>query len=420
MARATDGAGFGAAALSLRRFCRWWSGELATCVPVSLRPAARFLNDATFIEIEGRRIRAKQWRAGRLQALDELDLAPLPLAEQPLALRAWLGRSAPATDALALVLRPGDALSRLIEMPQAAEDDLGQAIAYELNRYTPFKAGEVYFDYRRQQRAPGERGLRVQIAVAPKGVVDAALNLLAQAGARPAAVVLGEDLSAERMPLNLLPRERRMHNAPRSSAANSMLAALALVLIAVALALPVWQKRQAVAVLSPLVEGAKRETEGVEHLRKELDTLVQTYDFLLQRKHAHPAATLVMEELTRRLPDGTWLQQLSLRSHPKGWEIQIQGETTISSRLASVIEDSPLFRDAGFKSPLVKGQAQASERFHLGAELELAAAPKAQRLADKQLPERATAVRAADGQARGRARTPGSAAPASALAAPKP
>ena len=175
--------------------------------------------------------------------------------------------------------------------------------------------------------------------------------------------------------------------------------ALALILIATALALPIWQKRQEIAALNPLVERAKREAEGADRLKSELDTLVQTYDFLLQRKHTYPAATMVLDELTRVLPDGTWLQQLNLRSHPKGWEIQIQGETTISSRLASVIEDSPLFRDAGFKSPLVKGQAPGSERFHLGAELESAPAAKAQRLADKRRPSPAMVVRTAEAPA---------------------
>jgi general secretion pathway protein L len=213
------------------------------------------------------------------------------------------------------------------------------------------------------------------------------------------AVVLVDDLNAERLPLNLLPPEHRVKSAPRLGTANSWLAALALILSGVALALPVWQKQQAIAALNPLVVAAMREAEGADRLKTELNTLVQTYDFLLQRKHAYPAATAVIDELTRVLPDGTWLRQLNLRSHPKGWEIQIQGETTISSRLASVIEDSPLFRDAGFKSPLIKGQAPASERFHLGAELESAPPPKPQRLAEKQPPEgagqpaEATAVR---------------------------
>jgi general secretion pathway protein L len=322
-----------------------------------------------------------------------MDLTALPLAEQPLLLRAWLSRAVPELDNLVLVLNPDNAISRRIELPRAAEENLRQAIAYELNRYTPFKASDVYFDYRVLKRVLGERGLTVQIAVAPKTRVDPSLGLLAQAGVRPAAVVLGDDLSAERVPLNLLPLERRVKAAPRISAPNTLLAALALILFAAALGFPVWQKRQAIAAFNPLVESAKRDAEDVDRLKQDLDTQVQVYDFLLQRKHTYPAATIVMDELTRVLPDGTWLQQLNLRSHPKGWELQIQGETTISSRLASDIEDSPLFRDASFKSPLIKGQAPGSERFNLSAELEPAPAPKAQRLEDKRPPAHVGAVR---------------------------
>jgi general secretion pathway protein L len=295
-------------------------------------------------------------------------------------------------DALALVLHPEDALVRQIRLPRGAEENLRPALAFELNRYTPFQASEVYFDYRLAERAFGERELTLQLAVAPKTRVDPALNLLLQAGARPAAVVLSDDLRAESVPLNFLPPERRPKRPPRVSASNTLLAALAVILAGVALALPVWQKQQAIAALTPQVESARRQAEGASRLKTELDALVQIHDFLLQRKHGNPSVTVVMEELTRVLPDGTWLQQLNLRSHPKGWEIQIQGETTISSRLARVIDDSPLFRDAGFKSPLIKGQAPASERFNLGAELESIPAPKPQRLADRRLPANRAAV----------------------------
>ena len=225
MANATDAARFGSAAQNLRRMWNWWSGELAASVPLKLRPAARFLGDTTFVEIEDKRVQAKCYREGRLQRLGELDLTRLPLAEQPLALRAWLSRTVPVLDRLALVLPPGNALSRRIELPGAAEESLRQTIAFELNRYTPFKASEVYFDYRVLKRAIGERGLALQFAVAPKTRVDPALGLLALARVRPVAVVLGDDLSAERVPLNLLPPERRVKAASRISAANAALAA---------------------------------------------------------------------------------------------------------------------------------------------------------------------------------------------------
>jgi len=381
------------ATLTLRRFWAWWGGELAALVPPALRPGARFLDDTTFVEIEDKRVRLKRYRDGRLQDLDALDLAALPPAEQPLELRAWLSRCVPTPEALALILRPGDALARRIELPRAAEENLGQAIAFELNRYTPFQANEVYFDYRVAKQKIGASDLTLQIAVTPKARVDPALSMLRQAGASPAAVVLGDDLHAERMPLNLLPPERRPVRAARISRSNTLLAALAAILFGLALAVPVWQKQQVVAALEPLVDSARRQAEGASRLKAELDTMVQTHDFLLQRKHSYPAATVVIDELTRVLPDGTWLQQLNLRSHPKGWEIQLQGETTISSRLARVIDDSPLFRDAGFKSPLIKGQAPGSERFHLGAELESVPPSKPRRLVDKQAPAGSQEVR---------------------------
>ena len=182
MANATDATSFDSATRELRHFYNWWSGELAAFVPLRLRPAARFLSDAAFVAIEGKRVQVNCWREGRIERLDDLDLGPLPQAEQPLALRAWLSRALAPGAAPALLLQPGDALSHQIEMPRAAEESLRQAIAFELNRYTPFKANEVYFDCRVLKRMSGERGLTVQFAVAPKTRVDASLSLLAQAG----------------------------------------------------------------------------------------------------------------------------------------------------------------------------------------------------------------------------------------------
>ena len=403
----------------LRRFWNWWSGELADLVPLHLRAATKFLSDTTFVELEDMRVRAKRYREGRMQDLEQLELAPLPPAERPLALRAWLMRIAPALDRLACIISSDSGLMREIEMPRAAEENLRQTVEFELNRYTPFKASDVYFDYRVIRRALGGRGMTLQIAVVPKARIYPSLAALAKAGLRPAAVVLGDDLDGKRVPLNLLPPERRRKPAPRVSVANTVLAGLALIAFGVALALPVLQKRHDIAALNPLVESAREEAEGADQLKTELDTQVKNYDFLLLRKHAYPAAAIVIDELTRILPDGTWLQQMNLRSHPKGWEIQIQGETTISAKLASIIEDSPLFRDATFKSPLVKGQGQGSERFHLAAELEPAPAPAAQDLADKRSPPVATAARAVERAAADNAPQPVAPLPAAA-SAPQP
>ena len=52
------------------------------------------------------------------------------------------------------------------------------------------------------------------------------------------------------------------------------------------------------------------------------------------------------EEISRLLPDNTWLQQLEIRSTGKSREIQITGETTSSSRLIEILERSKLLQNA--------------------------------------------------------------------------
>jgi general secretion pathway protein L len=73
-----------------------------------------------------------------------------------------------------------------------------------------------------------------------------------------------------------------------------------------------------------------------------------------------------LDDLTKRLPDDTFVIQFEF----DGNTLQVQGESASSAKLIEILEDSPLFKDVGFKSPLVKIQGTANDRFHLAATLE--------------------------------------------------
>ncbi len=75
---------------------------------------------------------------------------------------------------------------------------------------------------------------------------------------------------------------------------------------------------------------------------------------------------MALEELTRVLPDDTWVQQLDI----KGKELQIQGETASSFRLIGLFEQSAMFHDASFRAPLIKGQSSGSERYQLALQMQ--------------------------------------------------
>ncbi len=50
----------------------------------------------------------------------------------------------------------------------------------------------------------------------------------------------------------------------------------------------------------------------------------------------------------------------------------MQGESSTSSAVIGLIEDSPLFRNVRFRSPLTQNRTTGSDRFNLSADIEAA------------------------------------------------
>jgi general secretion pathway protein L len=135
-------------------------------------------------------------------------------------------------------------------------------------------------------------------------------------------------------------------------------------LLCAALALPIWQKRETVLALNPLLDRARQRATVAEDLRRQLEAQLTEYHYLLDKKRESPPLVAVLEDVTRVLPDDTWVQQFDL----KGKEMQIQGETASSSKLVGLFEQAKTLHGASFRAPLTKGQGTNSEHFQLAAE----------------------------------------------------
>lgn len=72
---------------------------------------------------------------------------------------------------------------RYLEFPKMRKDELKKAISFELDRYTPFRPEEIYYDIYVQDNAPAQEGkLKLVLAVAKKEVVQECFELLKDAG----------------------------------------------------------------------------------------------------------------------------------------------------------------------------------------------------------------------------------------------
>lgn len=353
----------------LPEFLRWWRSELLAAIPASWR--ARFAaGGPAFVSPAGEDWIAWKASGAELAESGRARLASLDAAGRRAAFRRLLGEGPGVAPNVWLVLPEDSALRRHVTLPLAAEESLRDAVGFELDRFTPFSAEHAWYDCRPVARDANAQRLEVDLAVAPRAGVESTLAQLRELGATVLGIGLASDVAASPAPFNLLPPERRERPAPsRAALAARVLAGCTAVLAVVALAYPLWLKRERVITLMPRLDTAKIGADIAERVAREIEKLAAEHNFIVGKKQGAHTAVAILEDLSKNLPDTTWVQQFDLRSTSKGREVQIAGETGSSSQLVEVIEKSGTLANASFKSPLTKGQTPNTERYLLAAEV---------------------------------------------------
>ena len=362
----------------LEGFWRWWTGELeafgrerfgslgATRAPiVALEPGSLVLMEA---------------RGGRLEETRRIPIESLDLEGRRRAFRELLARAGEEQRRARLCLARDEALVRRVSFPLATEENLSQVLAFEMDRLTPFNPDDVYFDHRVVARNAAAEKIDVELAVARRSLVDERLAQLAELGASVQGVVLAEDAARSQTPLDLLPAGRRgvRDSAREIQIAKQALGGIVVFLLFLALILPIWQKRETILAMHPVLGKAKQDAEATDALARELDKLVNDYNFLLAKKHGGRPALALVEEVSRLLPDNTWVQQLDVRTTTKAREVQISGETTSSSKLIEILEQSTQVQNAAPRGTVTRGTLPGTERFVIAAEARPLSPPERQ------------------------------------------
>ncbi len=368
--------------LGVAGFWPWWTAQLDACVPAAPRAALARRRMRPVLVFSGKE--ATLWLPSRDGAPRMVDTARIPLVGDATAIadagrraigsttRIVYGGAAAATR-IVIALESRDVLRKQIVLPAAAEEGFRQALAYDLDRHTPFKADELYFDAAILERDRERGTLTVDLAAARRVVVDPMLRHAEGWGADVAAVVPGAPDSAAWSKLNLLPAHLRSGGSVWTRWQFWLPLALLGVFAAAAVAIPLWQKRDYAILLNALASEARARAAVSETLRQELDTRVADYNAALERKYAYPGTLRVVDDVSKLMPDDTWLTQFELKSVAKGKEMQrellIRGETANAGRLVQLFEGSDLFAQAAPRSQTTKIQPGTGEIFDLGAQL---------------------------------------------------
>src|SRR5207247_4977095 len=114
-------------------------------------------------------------------------------AVQRNALRQLLEAAGETRGRVRLCLAREEALVRRVSLPAATEENLEQVLGFEMDRLTPFRAEDVYFDHRVVGRDPTSGQVHVLLAVARRDLVDSKVERLRAWGANLQGVTVQED-----------------------------------------------------------------------------------------------------------------------------------------------------------------------------------------------------------------------------------
>lgn len=303
------------------------------------------------------------WRQSGKQRTEigRVDLARGETADHEIAFRALHAKA--GRRPLGICLPAAQVLRKEIVLPLAAAGSLAETVGFDLGRQTPFTASQAYYGQRVVREDLVNKRVHVLLGVVPKAGVDEIHARLTEWSAPPQAIVIDDELAGGGDCLDLLPHRLRPRSGRTGLWAGLAMAGTTLALASVLLVIPLWQKREVVIALHPVVVKAQQQAEAVDGLKREQERRLAEHAFPIEHKLAVPSRVALLDEITRILPDNTWLQQLDIR----GTEVSMQGNTLASAGLIGLFEKSALIENASFKSPLVKVRG-GEERFQLAAE----------------------------------------------------
>jgi general secretion pathway protein L len=347
----------------LPRFFAWWGHELAAMLPARWRAQLAERAEALLLEIRGDQLVI--WRQSGAACVEAATVAA----------EAAEGERAAAVDRLRVQLddpnlrvfyciAPARALRREFSLPAAAENNLRQVLAFEMDRQTPFKADQVYFDYQLADRAAAARNLQIVLIVVPRAPLDADL-------AKLAAIRLdGVDCwragpGSGRMGLNLLPAERRQRRVNARLRLNLGMAAAAVVLLVTVMLLSLANRESALAAMSAQVEKAQLAAKQVSALRKTLQDSIAAANFLSRKKRETPTMVELLADLTRRLPDDTYLERIAVDDK---YKIDLQGLSDNTAKLTEQLQQSQVVENPSFQGTIQQDPRTHKDRFNMSLE----------------------------------------------------
>jgi general secretion pathway protein L len=264
-----------------------------------------------------------------------------------------------------ILLKSNQVLFRSLDFPKQAADFLEGMIRAQIDRLTPWTANDAVFTWSSPSDIPNER-IQLTLAATSRTRIQPLVRLASDLGA--ASVAAFAEPPADEGAL----RRFNIFEISLQSAFGqkvNLQRVLRIALLCCGLA--------AVAALALAAYGgsaldgenqqlSRRIAERRASLRLNQDAAGgSAQSLLVKRKQTTPSSVMVLEAMSKVLPDNTYVTELRI----DGDKVQVVGISQDAPSLIRLIEQSPQFSRATFFAPTTHAQNDPGERFHIEAHI---------------------------------------------------
>jgi general secretion pathway protein L len=256
-----------------------------------------------------------------------------------------------------VVLRPGRFIFRPLELPKRASEFLEGIVRSQIDRLTPWSVNEAAYSWTPPIEAANDR-IQLTVAATARSLVMPYVRALADLGAGSVVVsTVPQDAGVAAGGLKVF--EQRNGGSIEVTRIRKILVMVFLGAAALALV--------SSGMSSILSDSFDSEQQDLSHkitarraaMRRNADGGAQS--MLERRRQTTPAAVMVLEALSKVLPDHTYVIELRVENG----KVQVTGITKDAPSLIRLIEQSPHFEHAAFFAPTTQSPGEPGERFHI-------------------------------------------------------
>ena len=342
-------------------FLNWLLRGWLLLLPERWLDRLRHVPDMVTVEQQDNSLVFRHYEGSTRQLCEQRSVS-LDDEQEKAAVNRWFNQQENAPD-LVLLLPQDKQLEKRLSYPLSSEQHLRDVLGFDMDKQTPFTSDQVCFGYIITRKDAASDKLHLNLYVVLREVLQKYLDVLGFLDVRPvAATIRGEgDMPGA---VNFIPPGDQKTDDPTGRRLK-FLVLVTLGLLLLALYLPLLRHEPIIEQLEIQVEQSRLQAMQTQALIDQKAAILQRRDFLSDQHERHTPVILLFQDLTRRLPDNTWISRLIISDD----EIQMHGESGAAAALIQVMEESDYFEQARFRSPITKNNATAKDQFHIAAKV---------------------------------------------------